>query len=247
MAVPTTKDEFKEFCLRRLGKPVIEINVSDDQVDDRVDEAMAFWKDFHFDATEKTYFKHQVVSADIDNKYITLPANIIGAVRIFPISDPSVRQDDLFNIRYQIALNDLYTLTSVSMVPYYMTMQHLGIFEEILVGQQPIRFNRKNNILHIDQDWNNVRPGEFILVEAFQVVDPATYTSIWGDRQLMKLATAYIQLQWASNLMKFANMQLPGNVSFNAQALYAEALRKIDDAEREIHTTYELPTEMMIG
>ena len=118
MARPASRSEFREYCLRKLGKPVIEINVDDDQVEDRIDQALKYYADYHFDATERTYYKHQVTDADKVNKYITLPENIIGAVSIFSIGDPSVRADDLFNIRYQIALNDLYTLTSVSLVPY---------------------------------------------------------------------------------------------------------------------------------
>ena len=118
MAVPTTRAEFKEYCLRKLGKPVIEINVDDDQVEDRIDEAIRYYWDYHFNGAERTYYKHQITQTDLDNEYITLPENIIGAVSIFSIADPAVSSDDLFNIRYQIALNDLYTLTSVSMIPF---------------------------------------------------------------------------------------------------------------------------------
>jgi hypothetical protein len=116
MATPTTKDQFKEYCLRALGKPVIEINVDDDQVDDRIDDALKYYWDYHFDGSEKTYYKYQITDADKANKYITMPENIIGAVNLFPIGQ-GLNTNNLFNIRYQIALNDLYTLTSVSMVP----------------------------------------------------------------------------------------------------------------------------------
>ncbi len=184
MAVPTTRDEFKEYCLRKLGKPVIEINVDDDQVDDRIDEALRYYWDYHFDGTDKIYYKHQVTSQDKTNKYITVPENIIGAVRVFPIADPMVRSDDLFNIRYQIALNDLYTLTSVSMVPYYMVMEHLALISEMLVGQQPIRFNRHKNRVYIYMDWEMINNGEFLLIEAYEVVDPAEWSQIWSDRWL---------------------------------------------------------------
>ncbi len=137
MATPTTKAEFKEYCLRKLGKPVIEINVDDDQVDDRIDEAIRYWYDYHFDGSDRVYYKHQVTDTDKANKYITLPENIIGAVRVFQIGDPSIRADDLFNIRYQIALNDLYTLTNVSLVPYYMVMEHY-IMEQALAQQMEV-------------------------------------------------------------------------------------------------------------
>src|SRR6056300_464424 len=111
MAQPTTRTEFKEFCLRALGKPVIEINVDDDQVDDRVDQSLRFYYDYHFDGTEKVYYKHLVDANTIANMYIDLPENIIGAVKMFPMDSISTSSGDIFNIRYQIALIYLYTLT----------------------------------------------------------------------------------------------------------------------------------------
>lgn len=247
MAVPNSRSTFKDYCLRSLGYPVIEINVDDDQVDDRIDEALKYWWDYHFDGTEKMYYRHQVTSTDRTNKYITLPDNIIGAVNLFSIGDPSVRSDDLFNIRYQIALNDLYTLTSVSLVPYYMTMQHLAVIQELLVGRQPIRYNRHRNILYVDMDWNTINNGEYLLVEAYQVVDPDTYTDAWGDRWLLTYATALIKRQWGNNLKKFQGMQMPGGLTFSGQQIYDEAIEEIKKLEEEMINSYSLPVIDMIG
>lgn len=247
MAVPSSRSTFKEWCLRKLGKPVIEINVDDDQVEDRIDESLRYYWDYHFDGTEKIYYKHQITNADVANTYITLPENIIGAVRVFPVSDPMVSSDDLFNIRYQIALNDLYTLTSVSMVPYYMVMEHLALVQELLVGQQPIRYNRHRNRLHIDTDWNDLKVGEFLLIEAYEVVDPDTWTDAWGDRWLQQYATAKIKMQWGNNLKKYEGMQLPGGIMFNGQKIYDEAKEEIEKLETEMITSYSLPVMDMIG
>jgi hypothetical protein len=247
MAVPNSRQQFKDYCLRKLGFPVIEINVDDDQVEDRIDEALSYFWDYHFDGNEKIYYKHQVTEADKQNKYIILPENIIGAVSIFSIGDPSVRADDLFNIRYQIALNDLYTLTSVSLVPYYMAMQHLSVISEMLVGKQPIRYNRLRNQLYVDMDWNNVVVGEYLLVEAYQIVDPEEYTDAWGERWLQNYATALIKKQWGTNLKKFTGMQLPGGIQFNGQQIYDEADQEIKEFEREMVTNLSLPALDMIG
>ena len=247
MAVPATRDEFKEYCLRKLGKPVIEINVDEDQVEDRIDEALRYYWDYHFDGTDKVYYKHQVTSQDKTNKYITVPENIIGAVRVFPIADPSVRSDDLFNIRYQIALNDLYTLTSVSMVPYYMVMEHLGLITEMLVGQQPIRFNRHKNRVYIDMDWGMINVGEFLLIEAYEVVDPDTWSQIWSDRWLQNYTTEKIKYQWGSNLTKFVGMSLPGGVQFNGEKILNDANDEIKKMEQEMISSYSLPVSDMIG
>jgi hypothetical protein len=247
MAVPTTRTEFKEYCLRKLGKPVIEINVDDDQVEDRIDESLRYYWDYHFDGTEKLYYKHQVTSQNMIDKYITLPENIIGAVRVFPIADPMVRSDDLFNIRYQIALNDLYSLTSVSMIPYYMVMEHLALITEMLVGQQPIRYNRHKDRLYVDMDWGKINVGEYLLVEAYEVIDPNEWTDVWADRWLQNYVTAKIKYQWGSNLTKFTGMQLPGGVQFNGEKILGDAQAEIEKMEAEMISSYSLPVSDMVG
>lgn len=247
MAVPISRSEFKEYCLRKLGKPVIEINVDDDQVEDRIDESLRYYWDYHFDGTEKVYYKHAVTADDIANKYITLPENIIGAVRVFPIGDPSIRSDDMFNIRYQIALNDLYTLTAYSMIPYYMAMQHLALISEFLVGQQPIRYSRHRDRLFIDTKWSNYNIGDFILVEAYEVVDPDTFPDVWSDRWLQNYCTEKIKYQWGSNLTKFTGMQLPGGVQFNGEKIMNDAKEAIEAMEKDMILNYSLPVMDMVG
>ena len=247
MAVPTTRAEFKEYCLRKLGKPVIEINVDDDQVEDRIDEAIRYYWDYHFDGTEKVYYKHAITEQDKSNKYITLPENIIGAVRVFPIGDPSIRSDDMFNIRYQIALNDLYTLTAYSMIPYYMAMQHLALISEFLVGQQPIRYSRHRDRLYVDTKWDNYNVGDFLLVEAYEVLDPDTFPDMWSDRWLANYTTAKIKYQWGSNLTKFTGMQLPGGVQFNGEKIFNDAQAEIEKMEEDMILRYSLPVSDMIG
>ena len=247
MAVPTSKATFKEYCLRKLGKPVIEINVDDDQIDDRIDECIRYYWDYHFDGTEKTYYKQAVTDQIKSDKYITLPENIIGAIRVFQIGDPSIRASDMFNIRYQIALNDLYQLTTVSLLPYYMAMQHLGTITELLVGQQPIRYNRHTNKMHIDMDWTKIDVGQFLLVEAYEVIDPDTYTNAWGDRWLQEYTTQKIKYQWGSNLTKFSGMVLPGGVQFNGEKILDDAEKAIEKLETEMISSYSLPVADMIG
>lgn len=247
MAVPTSRAEFKEYCLRKLGKPVLEINVDDDQVEDRIDESLKYYYDYHFDGSERIYYRHQITSTDKTNKYITLPENIIGAVRVFSIGDPSIRNDDLFNIRYQIALNDLYTLTSVSMIPYFMVREHLALIQEMLVGQQAIRYNRHINKLYVDVDWGLYNTGEYLLVEAYQIVDPDVYTDAWGDRWLQEYCTQKIKYQWGTNLTKFTGLQLPGGVQFNGEKILDDSEKAIEKLEQEMITSYSLPVMDMIG
>ena len=246
MAVPTTRSEFKENCLRRLGKPVIEINVDDDQVDDRIDEALRYYWDYHFDGSEKIYYKHQMTEEDKTNKFITIPENIIGVVNIFDLGS-ALGLNNLFNIRYQIALNDLYTLTSVSMVPYYMAMNHIQFLEQMLVGKQPLRYNRHMNKLYIDMDWNQIAVDNYLVVEAYQVVDPAVYTDAWADRWLLRYAACLIKQQWGQNMKKFQGMKLPGGLEFNGQKIYDEATAEREELEKEMIMTYSLPCSDFIG
>lgn len=247
MSIPTSRAEFKEYCLRKLGKPVISINVDDAQVDDRISEALKYYADYHFDGSDKTYYKYgPITSTDKANKYITLPENIIGAIRIFPIGQ-ALSTNNLFNIRYQIALNDLYDLTSTTLVPYYMSMQHIQFLEQLLVGEQPIRYTRHMNRLYIDMDWGRINEGEYIVVEAYHVIDPETYTDVWGDRWLQNYATALIKQQWGSNLIKFAEMALPGGNKFNGEKIYNDATKQIEDMEHDMVNTFSLPVSDFLG
>lgn len=245
MAIPTTRAEFKEYCLRKLGKPVIEINVDDDQVDDRIDEAIRFYWDYHFDGADKVYYKYKVTATDKTNKYITMPDNVLGVVNLFPIGQ-ALNTNNLFNIRYQIALNDLYTLTSVSMVPYYMALTHVQFLEQFLVGQQPIRYNRIINKLYIDMDWNIINVGDYIIAETYQVVDPNVYSKAFGERLLQNYATALIKEQWGTNLKKYDGMQLPGGLTFNGQKIFDEGKTERNEIERMIFDS-SLPITDMIG
>lgn len=247
MSVPASRAEFKEYCLRSLGKPVIEINVDEDQVDDRVDQALRFYWDYHFDGTEKIYYKHVIDANTISNQYITLPENIMGVVKVFEIGDPTTSSGDLFNIRYQIALNDLYTLTNVGLINYSMTLQHLGLVQEILIGQSPIRYNRHRNRLHLDMTKEKMRVGEFLLVEAYEVVDPDVFTDVWADRWLQHYTSQLIKRQWGSNLTKFEGLQLPGGVTFNGTKIYDDADAEVKRLEEEMINNYSLPVMDMIG
>ena len=247
MAVPSTRKEFKEYCLRALGKPVIEINVDDDQVEDRIDQALRYYWDYHFDGTEKIFYKHLITQDTIDTKQITLPENIMGVVKVFEIGDPATSSGDIFNIRYQIALNDLYTLTSVGLVPYYMAMEHLSMVQEILTGKFPIRYNRHRNILHLDMDERKMVVGQYLLVEAYEVVNPDTYSDVWADRWLQYYTTQLIKRQWGNNLSKFEGLQLPGGVTFNGQKIYDDADAEIKRLEEEMINSFSLPVTDMIG
>ena len=166
MANPSSRQGLIDYCLRELGHPVIEINVDDDQVEDRIEEALAYYHDYHFDGTQKVYLAHQVTAEDKTNKYITIPEAVIGIINIFDVGD-SFSTNNLFNIRYQIALNDLFAFNYGPFAPYYMALQNVALAEELFVGRQSLRYNRHVNRLYIDMDWEaKIATGEYIIVEA---------------------------------------------------------------------------------
>lgn len=325
MTLPRSRQEFKQTCLQRLGAPVIEINVSEEQVDDRVDYALKTWWNYHFDGSDQCYYKYvlqgkdvpnvvseievsnsgigydnadivvitadhgtganasittnangSIVSVTVDTNgggyynpptisvtsangsgavltaynggYIPIPENIIGAVEIFDISSSLLGGSaSMFNIQYQIALNDMYTISSASMVPYYMARLQIQSVGEMLIGKQPIRYNRHRNKMYLDMNWERTPPGTLIIVNAYQIVDPDVFTDAWNDRWLMLYGTAQIKQQWGNNLKKYSGLELPGKVTFNGQIIYDEATKEIADLEQRMLLDYGYPILDMIG
>jgi hypothetical protein len=176
MARPTTRAQFKDYCLRRLGWPVIQINVDDDQVEDRIDDALQFFHDYHFDGCEKLYMKHQITQTDIDRKWIYCPDAVIAVTGVLPFDD-SNSSINMFDLRYQLRLHDLYDFTSVSYVSYEITMQHIRTLNLLFSGTPQFRFNRHQNRVMLDIDWSrDVKPGEYVIVECYRKLDPDTIT-----------------------------------------------------------------------
>ena len=271
MAIPTTKSTFKEYCLRSLGKGVIDINVSDDQTDDRIDEALQYFAQYHYDGIEKVYLKHQITQADVDRAasnetttatdsvdssitasfsegkgFIPMPSAVVSVIQIFPFDD--VATNNMFDIRYQLRLNDLYDFSSTSVMQYQMTMEHLDFLSHILVGEKPIRFNQHQNRLYIDMDFaNDIDVGQFIIIECYRKIDPATYTDIFDDIYLKRYATALIKRQWGANLSKFSGVAMLGGVTMNGETIYSQAQEELEKLEEQIQLSFETPIDYMVG
>lgn len=247
MSVPANKEQMKEWCLRDLGWPVIQINLDDEQIDDAIDSALQYFHDFHHDGVERWYLKHQITSDNVTNGYIPITENIFGVTRIFPVQGSSASVN-MFDLRYQLRLHELYDFTSTSYVNYAMTMQHLRTLDLLFAGEVPIRFNRHTDKLYIDWDWNNdISVGEYIIIEGWILVDPEEFTDVWNDRMLKRLATAEIKKRWGNVMRKYAGVQLIGGVAMNGQQLYEEARAEIVEIEDLIRKTYEEPPQFILG
>jgi hypothetical protein len=247
MAAVSSREQLKEYCLRRLGAPVIEINVDGDQVEDRIDDAFQFYREYHYDAVEKVYLKHMITAEDITNQYIPMSDAVTGVERVFPFMNKATGTN-IFDIKYQILINDLYTLMSTDLIYYTEVRQELELINQLLVGQKPIRFNRNMNRLYVDMDWAaDVVAGSYIIVDCWRILDPDTFTDVYNDMMLKKYATALIKRQWGENLKKFAGVQLPGGVTLNGEVIYQEAVTEILQIESDIQNRFELPVDMFTG
>jgi hypothetical protein len=247
MARPISREDLKQYCLRNLGAPVVDINVDDEQLEDRIDEAIAYYRDYHFDGTEHVYYKHECTAQDQINGFITVPDAIIGVSGCFVLGG-TYSVNNLFNVRYQIHLNDLYDLLQSSVVPYVMAMTHVNLLEEIFVGKQPIRYNRHNNRVFIDTSWEDKIPVDsYIILDAYRVIDPDENTDMYSDRWLLRYTTQLIKRQWGENLKKFEGLQMPGGITFNGQKIWEEAQEALVKLEDEMISSYSLPVADMIG
>ena len=176
MSKPATRAQFKTYCLRKLGFPVIEINVDDDQVEDRIDEALSFWNDYHFDGQQKMYMKHQLTAEDINRRWIYCPDVVSFVTGVFPF-DQSNASINMFDLRYQLRLHDLYDFTSVSYVSYEITMQHIRTLNLLFSGTPQFRFNRHQNKVFLDIDWTrDITPGQYVIIECYRKLVPDSVT-----------------------------------------------------------------------
>ena len=243
----TSREDLKNYCLRALGEPVVEINVDEDQLEDRLDEAIEYWHMYHPEGIEEIYMKHLVTSDNITNRYIPIPDAIYGISKVYPISAGTSTSKSIFDLQYQLRLNDLYDLTSVSVVYYQQVMNHLALLDFTLNRQPSYQFNRLSNKLYLGIDWvNTIKEGEYILVKAYRALDPATSPRLYNEAWLKHYTTALFKKQWAVNIKKFQGLQLPGGVTLDGDKLYDEAMSEIKDLEDELQNK-AAPLDFFMG
>jgi len=271
MAQPSTRQGLIDYCLRKLGYPVLEINVDDDQIDDLVDDAIQFFNERHYDGAARVYLKHKLLSGEREtirtdktssttnspvgvttvtyeetNNFIQLPDTVIGVNNVFK-SDANTISSGLFNIKYQIFLNDLYYYGALDLLNYAMVKTHLEDISRIITPDVQLRFNKKQHRLYLDIDWSMVNENSYIIVDCIRIVEPSDFSAIYNDWWLKRYLTAIIKRQWGQNLIKFNGVQLPGGITMNGERILNDAIREIEELERELKTEYELPPMDMIG
>lgn len=231
----TTREDLKEYCLRSLGAPVVEVNVDDDQLEDRLDEAIEYWRLYHPEGIEQIYLKHQVTQDDIDNKYIPTSDLVYGVNKVYPVRTGTGSSKNIFDLQYQLRLNDLYDLTSTSIIYYQTVMSHLALLDFTLNGQQLYRFNRFQNRVYVDMNWHtDIALGEFLLLDCYRALDPDVFPRMYNEGWLKHYVTALFKRQWGTNIKKFQGLQLPGGVTIDGDKLYDEATSEIKELEDEL-------------
>jgi len=281
MAQPSTRQELIDYCKRKLGAPVLEINVADEQVEDLVDDAIQFFQERHFDGVYPTFFKYRITQEDINrgrsrganssvgivttnvttnivgtattfkyeenSNYLQVPPSVIGVNKIFRFDGSNTITNNMFSVKYQLFLNDIYYWGTTELLSYAMVKTYLEDLDFLLNTQKQIRFNKRQDRLYLDIDWSSVREGEYIIIDCYATLDPNSYAEVWNDSFIKQYLTSLIKRQWGQNLIKFQGVKLPGGVELNGRQIYDDAQKEIDLLMEKMSNTYELPPLDMIG
>lgn len=244
MAFLTNRRDFINYCLRQLGAPVIDINVAEEQVDDRIDDALQKFWEFHADGLQKQYVVYILTEDDVRLKNVPITDNIISVLRILPaISQTST------GIDYQAFMTDILNLQTSSggVGGYILAQSYLSLLNQFFNYEKPISFNRNTNTLRIDADWNNLDVGDPIVIECYAITDPEEHIKTWNDIWLKQYATALIKKQWGQNLIKYEGFQLPSGTTLNGRQFYDDAIADIEKLETELRDVWELPVDFFTG
>ena len=241
----TTKEELAKFALRALGEPLVEIDITDDQKADLIDEAIEFFRDHYFDGIEKMYLKHQITQQNITDGYITLPDLIFGVTGVWQSS--VLQSTNLFDVQYQLRMNDLRDLTSTSLIYYDQVMKHMSLIDQMLNTTKMFRFNKLTNKLYIDQNWTaKAVVDNYILVECYRALDPAEVPKLLDNRLMKRYVTALFKRQWGQNISKYTGITLPGGITIDGASIYQQGKDEADEVEEFIIGNGG-PLEMFIG
>ena len=283
MAQPTSRTEFKEYCLRQLGAPVLEVNLATEQCDDLIDDAIQYFQERHFDGVSQVYMKYRVTQEDIDrgrastngnygtagivtetasaniagtattfsyyenSNYLQIPPEVIGVTKIYHFDGLNTATNNMFSVKYQLFLNDIYYWGSTEILSYAMTKTYLSDIQFLLTTEKQIRFNQRMDRLYLDVDWGSLAVGDFIIIDCFRALNPNDYTRVWNDSFLKRYTAALFKRQWGQNLLKFQGVKLPGGVELNGRQIYDDGMKDLEIIREQMSNTYELPPLDMIG
>ena len=277
MAKPASRSQFIDYCKRQLGAPVLEINVADEQIEDIVDDAIQYFQERHFDGVYQSYRKYKITQADIDrgkatggagittttvdttvgvttqfsytenSNYLPIPAEVIGVTKIFHFDGSNTITNNMFSVKYQLFLNDIYYWGATELLSYAMVKTYLEDINFLLTTEKQIRFNKRQDRLYLDLDFGSLSVDDYLVIDCFTLLDPSTYPKVWNDSFLKPYTTALIKRQWGQNMSKFQGVKLPGGIELNGMEMYEQAEKELERIREMMSNTYEIPPLDMIG
>ena len=246
MAKPNNREEFKALILRKCGLPVIELEIDDEQVEDCIDEALKYFYDYHYDGSEKVFVPYRLTAQDVTNQYITISENIHFITKIIEINNRFLT-NNIFGIRYQLALNDLFNISAGALSDFQNTMRHVELLSEMFAVRPGLTFNRFTNRLKITAKWGtDLKEDDWIVMECFRIMDPEIYPDVWNDRWLTNYTSLLVRRQIGLHLMKY-NITLPGNVTYNGEQIYNIANEEIRLMEEKMLNDFSIPPSDLIS
>jgi hypothetical protein len=243
-----SKKTLIDYVMRSLGAPVLKINVDAEQVEDRIDDALErFWQ-YHADAIQRQYYKHVITQTEIDNQAVQLPTNIMSVLRVMPIDGQDILSiNNLQYVMYITDIMDIRRFNGEGLSSYANTMSYLNTIDNLFNYDKVVEFNLHKNLLGLQTDWSQITVGSWMLVECYVALDPNQYASIWGDYWLRRYVASLIKRQWGWNLVKYTGNTLPGGVSINADVIYREGVQEVKDLEEELESRYGLPVDFFMA
>jgi hypothetical protein len=248
-----SKQNLIDYTLRSLGEPVAQINVTEEQLSDRLDDTLQKFRSYHYDGTQRMYITHQITPEDVTNRYISIPDNVISIVRVFPMVEGSATgtssgDSGLFSVQYQIRLGDLWNISTGSMAYYTSLMQNLALLDQTFNGVPLFRYTQVVDKLYIDAYWGaNIVAGQYVAFECFVTTDPEEYSKIYDQIWVKEYFKALVEKQWGMNLKKFGGISLIGGVTLDGQGMYNEALQEIARLEEQLREEFSEPPIFLVG
>ena len=182
-----------------------------------------------------------------NSNFLQVPPSVIGINKIFRFDGTNTTTNNMFSVKYQLFLNDIYYWGSTELLTYAMVKTYLEDIDFLLNTEKQIRFNQRQDRLYLDIDWGSVAVGDWFIIDCYRTLDPNDYSRVWNDSFLKKYLTSLIKKQWGQNLIKFQGVKLPGGVELNGRQLYDDAQKELDVIMEKMSSTYELPPLDMIG
>jgi len=182
-----------------------------------------------------------------NSNFLQIPPAVIGVTKIYHFDGTNTMTNNMFSVKYQMFLNDIYYWGATELLTYAMTKTYLEDINFLLTTEKQIRFNKRMDRLYLDIDWGSVSKDDYLVIDCFSQLNPDDYGRVWNDSFLKKYATALMKRQWGQNLLKFQGVKLPGGVELNGRQIYDDAEKDLEIIREQMSNTYELPPLDMIG